>query len=99
MLKSGKMKEYWSEIYEFLENLNKGGIDYLMEGDSNFIFDNVYKATKFSSLAQRFLRSLESKDFETEGNELAIRSVYKDAKRSLRDGEIERRRLGEKYGI
>ena len=99
MLKSGKMKEYWSEIYEFLENLNKGGMDYLMEGDSNFIFENVYKATKFSSLAQRFLRSLESKDFDTEGVEYAIRSLYKDAKRSLRDGDIERKRLEEKYGI
>lgn len=70
-----------------------------MEGDSNFIFDNIYRAIKFSSLAQKFLRSLESRDFDTEGVEYAIRSLYKDAKRSLRDGEIERKRLEEKYGI
>ena len=103
MLGSGRMKEYWSEIYPFLENILEGGIDYLRSEKPEVLLDYAYKCTKFSGLIQKgnFISVVTKKDmdFSSVGLEDEIREVYRKAVEKEEKQEKERKRLEEIYGI
>lgn len=103
MLDSGRMKEYWADIYPFLENINKGGIDYLRKEKPEVLLDYAYKCTKFSGLIQKgnFISLVTKKDmdFSSIGLEEEIREVYREAVDREEKAEKERKKLKEIYGI
>lgn len=103
MLGSGRMKEYWADIYPFLENINKDGIDYLRKEKPEVLLDYAYKCTKFSGLIQKgnFISIVTKKDmdFSSIGLEEEIREVYRKAVEKEEKQEKERKRLEEIYGI
>lgn len=99
MISSGRMVDYWADVYEFLEALNEKEIDYLITIEPSELVEYAYKIKKYSSLASHFLFSLSNKEFTTRGVEDAIRLVYNDAKKAYTKGMEERKRLKEEYNI
>lgn len=103
MLGSGRMKEYWVDIYPFLENILEGGIGYLRSEKPEVLLDYAYKCTKFSGLVQKgnFISIVTKKDmdFSSIGLEDEIREVYRKAVEKEEKQEKERKRLEEIYGI
>lgn len=67
MISSGRMIDYWAEVYEFLEALNEKGMDYLTTIEPLELVEYAYKIKKFSSLASHFLFVLGNKEFTTKG--------------------------------
>ena len=103
MLGSGRMKEYWADIYPFLENILEGWIDYLRSEKPEVLLDYAYKCTKFSGLIQKgnFISIVTKKDidFSSIGLEEEIREVYIEAVDREEKAEKERKKLKEIYGI
>lgn len=103
MLDSGRMVDYWKDIYPFLENILEGGIDYLRKEKPEVLLDYAYKCTKFSGLIQKgnFISLVTKKDmdFSSIGLEEEIREVYREAVEKEEKQEKERKRLEEIYGI
>lgn len=103
MLGSGRMVDYWKDIYPFLENINKDGIGYLRKEKPEVLLDYAYKCTKFSGLIQKgnFISLVTKKDmdFSSVGLEDEIREVYREAVEREEKQEKERKRLEEIYGI
>lgn len=99
MISSGRMVDYWAEVYEFLEALNEKGMDYLTTIEPSELVEYAYKIKKYASLSSHFLFALSNKEFTTRGVEDAIRLVYNDAKKAYIEGTKERKRLEKEYNI